>query len=65
MADINIHIPNYQFRKMVVDGLQHEPYEAICHVIIDLVEEIAGDAEASVYLNDLIEQIQAYLPEEE
>lgn len=65
MAELNAHIPNAQFRRLVVDAYKDEPYEAIIHLIVDLVEEIAGDAEATEHLKDLIDLIKDYIGEEE
>ena len=64
MADLNVHIPNAVFRLKVVEAYRHEPYEAIMALIIDLVEEIAGDGNANEELKTLIDLIDGYIEED-
>ena len=64
MAEITVHIPNAQFRRKVVEAVAHEPFEMVMHLIIDLVENIAGDPEANEELKHLVQLINSYIEEE-
>jgi hypothetical protein len=50
---------------MVVEGVMNEETSDILDLIVDLVEEIAGDPESVEHLKNLIELISGYLPSEE
>lgn len=62
MAELTVRVPNAEFRRVVLDAYKDEPFEAIMHLIVDLVEEIAGETDQ---LRDLIEVIESYIGEEE
>ena len=49
---------------MVVEGVMNEETSDILDLIVDLVEEIAGDPESVEHLKNLIELISGYLPSE-
>ena len=65
MAELRVEVPNHQFRRMVVEGVMNEETSDILDLIVDLVEEIAGDPESVEHLRNLIEIIGSYLPVEE
>ncbi len=65
MAELTVRVPNAEFRRVVLDAYKDEPFEAIMHLIVDLVEEVAGDVEAAEHLKYLIEVIENYIGEEE
>ena len=64
VADLRVEVPNHQFRRMVVEGVMNEETNDIVDLIVDLVEEIAGDPESVEPLKNLIEIIRGYLPSE-
>lgn len=64
MAELRVGIPNQQFRRMVVEGVMNEETSDIVDLIVDLVEEIAGDPESVEPLKNLIDLINVYLPSE-
>ena len=64
MAELRVEVPNHQFRRMVIEGVMNEETSDIVDLIIDLVEEIAGDPESVEHLRNLIEIINGYLPSE-
>lgn len=64
MAMLGVEVPNYQFRNMVVKAMQEEETSDILDLIIDLVEEIAGDPKSGEHLENLIEILTSYLPED-
>ena len=65
VAELRVEVPNHQFRRMVVEGVMNEETIDIVDLIVDLVEEIAGDPESVEPLKNLIEIIGSYLPVEE
>ena len=65
VAELRVEVPNHQFRRMVVEGVMNEETSDIIDIIVDLVEEIAGDPESGEHLQNLIEIIGSYLPVEE
>ena len=64
VAELRVEVPNHQFRRMVVEGVMNEETNDIVDLIVDLVEEIAGDPESVEPLKNLIEIIRGYLPSE-
>ena len=64
MAELRVEVPNPQFRRMVVEGVMNEETSDIVDLIVDLVEEIAGDPESVEPLKNLIDLINGYLPSE-
>lgn len=64
VAELRVEVPNHQFRRMVVEGVMNEETSDIVDLIVDLVEEIAGDPESVEPLKNLIEIIRGYLPSE-
>ena len=64
MAILDIEVPNYQFRRMVVKAMQDEDTSEILDLIVDLVEEVAGDPKSVEHLENLIEILSSYLPED-
>ena len=64
MAELRTCIPNQQFQQMVIEAMMNEETSDILDLIVDLVEEIAGDPESGEHLQNLIEIIGSYLPSE-
>lgn len=64
VAILDIEVPNYQFRRMVVKAMQDEDTSEILDLIVDLVEEVAGDPKSGEHLENLIEILSSYLPED-
>lgn len=64
VAELRVEVPNHQFRRMVVEGVMNEETSDIVDLIVDLVEEIAGDPESVEHLKNLIDLINGYLPSE-
>ena len=65
MAELRVEVPNHQFRRLVIEGVMTEETSDIVDLIVDLVEEIAGDPESVEHLKNLIDLISGYLPSEE
>lgn len=65
MPEITTHVSNVAFRQLVVQAVSDESFEVVSHLIIDLVEIIAGDPEANKELKHLVEIINGYIAEEE